>query len=412
MDSQHRDNEGHSLHDHNDHHALMMQDFKKRFFVSIIPTVIILVFSPMIQEFLGLSDVLGFPGDQWVLFAFSSFVFFYGGWPFLNGAYQEVWDKKPGMMLLIALAISVAYFYSSVVLFGIEGRLFFWELATLVLIMLVVLSIEMPSGMSSSRALEELAKLMPQTAHRLKEDGSIEDVKISALQNGDHLVIKPGEKLPADGEVTEGSTQVNESLLTGESKPVSKEVGNEVIGGSINKEGSVTIKVTKTGDESFLSQVITLVEDAQKSKSQTQNFADHAAAWLTLIAIISGAITLFAWSFWSSHEFVVAVERMVTVMVMTCLHALGLAIPRVVALSTCKAANKGFLIRNRNVFEQARNIEAVVFDKTGTLTKGEFGVTDVISFGGDYSEDDLLKWAASVEIRSEHAIAQGIVGAA
>ncbi len=399
-------------HEHHDHHAHMLNDFKKRFFVSIIPTIFILALSPMIQEFLGLEDTLAFPGDIWLLFVISTFVFFYGGWPFLKGAYDEIRKTEPGMMTLIGLAITVAYVYSSVVVFGVEGKLFYWELATLVLIMLVGHWIEMRSVMSASRALEELAKLMPDIAHHLKEDGSTEEVRISELQNGDRLIIKPGEKIPADGKVIDGSTQINESLLTGESKPISKETGDEVIGGSINKEGSITIKVTKTGDESFLSQVIALVEDAQQSKSQTQNIANRAAAWLTLVAIAAGALTLFGWTFWSSQDFAFAIERTVTVMVITCPHALGLAIPLVVAVSTSKAANNGFLIRDRNVFEQARNIEAIVFDKTGTLTKGEFGVTDIKTFTQSYSKDELLKLAASVEMRSEHSIALGILSAA
>lgn len=411
MDYKHVESEQQG-HEEHGHHTHMLNDFKKRFFVSIIPTIIILALSPMIQEFLGLGDTLAFPGDTWVLFAFSTFIFFYGGWPFLKGAYSELRDWEPGMMVLIGLAISVAYGYSTLVVFGVEGKLFYWELATLVLIMLAGHWIEMRSVMSASRALEELAKLMPDIAHRLKEDGSTEDVKVSELQNGDRLIIKPGEKIPADGEVIEGSTQVNESLLTGESKPVSKEAGDEVIGGAINEEGSITVKVTKTGDESFLSQVIALVEDAQQSKSKTQNIANRAAAWLTLVAIAAGALTLFGWTFWSSQDFVFAIERTVTVMVITCPHALGLAIPLVVAVSTSRAASSGFLIRDRNVFENARNIDAIVFDKTGTLTKGEFGVTDIKTFTQNYSKDELLKLAASVETRSEHSIALGIVSAA
>jgi Cu2+-exporting ATPase len=398
-------------HKHHNHHEHMLHDFKKRFFVSILPTIIILVLSPMVQQFLGLGDALSFRGDSWVLFAFSSFVFFYGGRPFLKGAYGEIKEWRPGMMVLIALAISVAYVYSSVVVFGVEGKLFYWELATLVLIMLAGHWIEMRSVMSASGALEELAKLMPDIAHRLKKDGSTEDVKLSELQNGDKLIIKPGEKIPADGEVVDGSTKVNESLLTGESKPVAKETGDEMIGGSVNEEGSVTVKVTKTGDESFLSQVIALVEDAQQSKSKTQNIANRAAAWLTLIAILAGLLTLFGWTFLSTHEFVFAIERTVTVMVITCPHALGLAIPLVVAVSTSKAANNGFLIRDRTVFEYARNIDAIIFDKTGTLTKGEFGVTNIIPFTQNYSKNKLLKFAASVETRSEHSIARGIVEA-
>lgn len=399
------------MHTHS-HHSHMLDDFKKRFLISILPTIFILALSPMIQEFLGLEETLAFPGDVWILFALSSFVYFYGGWPFLKGAFDELKGREPGMMTLIGLAISVAYIYSSAVVFGLEGKLFFWELATLVLIMLAGHWIEMRSVMSASRALEELAKLMPETAHRLKEDGTTEDVSLKELRNGDRLIVKPGEKIPADGEVTEGSTQVNESLLTGESKPVSKESGDEVIGGSINGEGSITVEVTKTGEDSFLSQVISLVEEAQQSKSRTQNLANRAAAWLTFVALGAGALTLFAWSFWSTQDFVFAIERTVTVMVITCPHALGLAIPLVVSVSTSQAAQHGFLIRNRTAFEQARELDAIIFDKTGTLTRGEFGVTDIKVFGDSYSEGELLKLAASLETRSEHSIARGIVSAA
>ncbi|WP_445665194.1 copper-translocating P-type ATPase [Fodinibius sp. AD559] len=411
MDQEHHQQKESHDEGHHDHHAHMLDDFKKRFFISLLPTALILLLSPMIQEFMGIAGQLDFTGDISLLFLLSTFVFFYGGWPFLKGAYDEISDKQPGMMTLIGLAITVAYGYSSTVVFGLEGKLFFWELATLVLIMLAGHWIEMRSVMSASRALEELAKLMPDTAHRLKDDGSTEEVPLKELQNGDRLVIKPGEKIPADGEVMEGSTQVNESLLTGESKPVSKEEGDEVIGGAINREGSITIKVTKTGEDSFLSQVISLVEEAQESKSKTQNLANRAAAWLTFAALGAGALTLFGWTFWSSQDFVFAIERTVTVMVITCPHALGLAIPLVVSVSTSRAANEGFLIRNRTAFEQARNVDAIIFDKTGTLTKGEFGVTNIRLFTENYSEDELLKLAASIETRSEHSIAQGIVEA-
>jgi Cu2+-exporting ATPase len=412
MDHQTDQRDHSSDHEHQDHHAHMMKDFKKRFWVTVLPTALILLLSPMIQEFLGLGGQLSFAGDTLVLFLLSTFVYFYGGWPFLKGAYDEITDKQPGMMTLIGLAISVAYGYSAAVVLGLSGRLFFWELATLVLIMLAGHWIEMRSVMSASRALEELAKLMPETAHRLNEDGTTEEIKLDELTNGDKLVIKPGEKVPADGEVVDGETQVNESLLTGESKPVSKEEGDEVIGGAINKEGSISIKVTKAGDDSFLSQVITLVEEAQQSKSQTQDLANRAAAWLTFVALSAGALTLFGWAFWSSHDFVFAIERTVTVMVITCPHALGLAIPLVIAVSTSKAASHGFLIRNRTAFEQARTLDAIIFDKTGTLTEGAFGVTDIRMFGNRFSEKELLTLAASLETRSEHSIAKGIVEAA
>ncbi|MCW9707527.1 copper-translocating P-type ATPase [Fodinibius salsisoli] len=397
--------------EHHDHHTHMLQEFKKRFFVSALPTILILLLSPMIQEFLGIGDQLHFQGDMAVLFLLSTFVYVYGGWPFLKGVYDEIKDKQPGMMTLIGLAITVAYVYSTAVVFGLSGKLFYWELATLVLIMLAGHWIEMRSVMSASRALEELAKLMPDTAHRLKDDGSTEEVGLDELRSGDKLVIKPGEKVPADGEVVDGKTQVNESLLTGESKPVSKKEGDEVIGGAINEEGSITVKVTKTGDESFLSQVISLVEQAQQSKSRTQNLANRAAAWLTFVALGAGALTLFGWSFWSSQDFVFAIERTVTVMVITCPHALGLAIPLVIAVSTSRAASHGFLIRNRTAFEQARTLDAIIFDKTGTLTKGEFGVTDIRMFSETFSKKELLTLAASLETRSEHSIAQGIVEA-
>ncbi|MDX1672011.1 MAG: copper-translocating P-type ATPase [Balneolaceae bacterium] len=407
----HSNHNGGDDHDHHDHHAHMVRDFKKRFFISLIPTVPILVLSPLIQEFIGIQGQLDFTGDMFVLFALSTFVFFYGGWPFLKGGYDELKEKQPGMMTLIGLAIVVAYGYSSAVVFGVPGKVFFWELVTLVDIMLVGHWIEMRSVMSASRALEELAALLPNDAHRLNDDGTTEDVPVDQLEVGDRLIVKPGEKVPADGEVVEGSTSVNESLLTGESKPVSKEKGDEVIGGSVNQEGSITVEVQKLGDDSFVSQVISLVEQAQQSKSKTQNLANRAAAWLTLVALTAGALTMFAWLVWSTQDFVFAIERTVTVMVITCPHALGLAIPLVVAVSTGKAANNGFLIRDRTAFEQARNIDAIIFDKTGTLTKGEFGVTEVLSFGDSYADDEILKLAASLESRSEHSIAQGIVSA-
>ncbi|MGM0547215.1 MAG: heavy metal translocating P-type ATPase, partial [Bacteroidota bacterium] len=396
---------------HQGHHAAMAEDFKRRFWISLIVTIPIIVLSHMIQGFLGLGDSLQFEGDLYISFVLSSFVFFYGGWPFLTGLKDELSEKEPGMMTLIGLAISVAYIYSSLVVFGVEGEVFFWELATLVDIMLVGHWIEMRSVMSASKALEELAKLMPGEAHRITDNGDIEDIPLEELQVGDKVLIKPGEKVPADGAVVEGNSSVNESLMTGESKPVSKEEGDEVIGGSVNGKGSLTIEVEKTGDDSFLSQVIELVKQAQESKSKTQDLANRAAFWLTLIALGAGALTFFGWTFWSSQDFVFALERTVTVMVITCPHALGLAVPLVVAVSTSLAAQNGFLIRNRTAFEQAREMDAVIFDKTGTLTEGQFGVTDVLTFTDSYDENELLKLAASVEQNSEHPLAEGILEA-
>lgn len=389
----------------------MVRDFKKRFWISLIVTLPILALSPMIQSFLGIEGALSFPGDTIVSFLLSTFVFFYGGWPFLKGGYDELSQKNPGMMTLIGLAITVAYGYSSMVVFGLEGKVFFWELATLVDIMLVGHWIEMRSVMSASRALEELAKLMPTEAHVVQEDGSTRDLPLEELTVGTKVLVKPGEKIPADGVVLKGQSSVNESLMTGESKPVSKSQDDEVIGGAVNGEGSLTVEVQRTGEDSFLSQVIDLVRQAQESKSRTQDLANRAAFWLTIIAIAAGGITFFVWTFFTSHDFVFALERTVTVMVITCPHALGLAVPLVVAVSTSMAARNGFLIRNRSAFELARNLDAVIFDKTGTLTRGEFGVTDILTFNEDYDRDGLLHLAAALEQHSEHPIAQGIVAA-
>ncbi len=411
QDHQHDHHSKHEHGDHHDHHAHMVEDFKNRFWISLIVTVPILLLSHMLQELVGLGTSLQFAGDLYISFLLSSFVFFYGGWPFLKGLVQEVKKKEPGMMTLIGIAITVAYAYSTVVVFGVEGEVFFWELATLVDIMLVGHWIEMRSVMSASRALEELAKLMPSEAHRINENGSTEDIPLKQLQTGNRLLVKPGEKIPADGTVLEGKSSVNESLMTGESKPVSKDKGDELIGGSVNGEGSLTIEVEKTGDDSFLSQVIELVKQAQESKSRTQDLANRAAFWLTFIALGAGTLTFFGWIFWSSQSFVFALERTVTVMVITCPHALGLAVPLVVAVSTSLAARNGFLIRNRAAFEQARSIDALIFDKTGTLTKGEFGVTNILTFNDTFEDKELLKIAASVEQNSEHPLAKGILAA-
>ena len=394
---------------HYDHHAHMVVDFRKRFWISLLLTIPILLLSPMIQTFIGLGESLRFPGDLFLAFLFSSAVFFYGGYPFLKGIYDELKMLKPGMMTLIAIAISVAYFYSSAVVFGLSGKIFFWELATLIDIMLLGHWIEMKSVMGASRALEELAKLMPSDAHKILPDGSIQDIPLNQLKASDRVLVKPGEKLPADGEVLEGETSVNEAMLTGESKPVSKKIGTQVIGGSINGEGSITIEVQKTGKDSFLSQVIDLVRQAQESKSKTQDLANRAAVWLTLLALGGGMITLFIWLVIMRQDFAFALERTVTVMVITCPHALGLAVPLVVAVSTAISARNGLLIRNRAAFETARNIQAIIFDKTGTLTEGKFGVTEIVILNGEMDEKQMLTYAASVEVHSEHPIAKGIV---
>ena len=315
---------------HENHHAMMAADFRQRFWISLILTVPILILSPMLQSLFGLTQVISFPGDHYVLLAFSSAIYFYGGKPFLTGLYDEIKEQQPGMMTLIGMAISVAYFYSAAVALGLAGKVFFWELATLIDIMLLGHWIEMKSVMGASQALNELVKLMPTEAHRLEEDGSTKDVPVDQLEKGDRFVVKPGEKIPTDGTVREGSSRVDESMVTGESRPVRKEEGEEVIGGTINGDGTLTVEAEKVGEETFLSQVIETVRAAQESKSRSQGLADRAAFWLTVIAVTVGVITLASWLLLGA-PFVDAMERMVTVMVITCPHALGLAIPLVVA---------------------------------------------------------------------------------
>ncbi len=394
-------------HDHASHHAQMAADFKRRFWICLVLSIPIIVLSPMLQGLVGVREMLDFPGDSYLQLALSSAVFFYGGWPFLTGLVREVRNKEPGMMTLIAIAITVAYAYSAVVVLGVPGRVFFWELATLVDVMLLGHWVEMRSVMGASRALEELAKLMPSEAHRLDEDGSIEDVPVTELEAGDRVVVKPGEKIPVDGEVVEGRTSVNESLLTGETKPVEKEEGDEVVGGAVNGDSAITVEVQKTGEETYLSQVVEMVRKAQESRSRSQDLANKAAFWLTIVALSVGFVTLGAWLM-TGKEFVFALERMVTVMVITCPHALGLAVPLVVAVSTALAAGHGLLIRDRSAFERARNIQAIVFDKTGTLTEGRFGVARSLTLG-DLDEHEALRLAAGLESHSEHPIAAGIV---
>ncbi|MHA6258492.1 copper-translocating P-type ATPase [Sporosarcina sp. CAU 1771] len=394
--------EGH--HNHHDHHAHMVEDFKKRFFISLIVTVPILILSPMIQMFLVVD--WRFTGDLYILFALSTFVFFYGGWPFLTGSKDELKDKTPGMMTLITLAITVAYVYSTAAIFGFAENDFFWELATLVVIMLLGHWIEMRSVMGASKALEELAKLMPSEAHLIDEEGNITEVDVTELKQGDRVLVKPGEKVPVDGQILEGKSTIDESMLTGESVPVEKEAGLEAIGGSINGEGSLVITVMKTGSETYLSQVITLVREAQESKSRAQDLANRAAKWLFYGALAAGLLTFIIWIS-LGYPVSFAMERMVTVLIIACPHALGLAAPLVVAVSTSIAAKNGLLIRNRAAFEGARNIEAVVFDKTGTLTKGEFGVTNIHT-SKDFSEEDVISYAAAVEAQSQHPLAKGV----
>lgn len=417
-----QDNEDHSKMDHSktdhhdhgsvpmgmaghDHHKMMIEDFKKRFWISLVLTIPILVFSPMIQGFLGFDWLL--PGNAYILFGLSTIVYFYGGWPFLKGLKDELSQGAPGMMTLISMAISVAYFYSSATVFGLEGMDFFWELATLIDIMLLGHWLEMKSVLGASKALQLLVSMMPSEAHRVTGD-SVEDVKLEDLQKDDIILIKPGEKVPADGIIVKGESYLNESMLTGESKPVKKGLENKVIGGSLNGNGSLKVKVEHTGKDSYLNKVITLVQEAQKSKSKMQNLSDRAAKWLTYVALAIGFGTLATWLI-LGFPFVYALERMVTVMVIACPHALGLAIPLVVAISTAVSAQNGLLIRNRTAFEESRKISALLFDKTGTLTKGDFGVTRVESVDKKYESAEVLRLASALEQSSEHPIAVGII---
>jgi P-type Cu2+ transporter len=397
---------GHGGHEH----AGMVADFRRRFWVSLALTVPVLLLAEMIQHWLGIHGRLAFPGDRWVEFTLATAIYLYGGWPFLTGLVSELRARRPGMMTLVALAITVAFGYSGLVVLGLPGSVFFWETATLIDLMLLGHWIEMRSVMGASAALEKLVALMPADAHRLSDDGAIRDVPVSALAPGDRVVVKPGERFPADGRLVEGRTTVNQAALTGESTPAEKGEGDDVIGGAVNGESAVTVEVGRTGEESYLAQVVEMVRQAQESRSRTQDLADRAAFWLTLLALAAGAVTLTAWLL-TGRPFAFALERMVTVMVITCPHALGLAIPLVVAVSTSLSARRGLLIRSRSAFERARTLDAIVFDKTGTLTEGRFGVSDVAALG-DRTENDVLRLAASVESRSEHPIAAGIVRAA
>ncbi|NOY47304.1 MAG: cadmium-translocating P-type ATPase [Chlorobi bacterium] len=388
-----------------DHHKMMVKDFRKRFWVTTVISIPILFFSPMIQGFFGYDYLL--PGNPYYLFALSSFVYFWGAWPFLKGFYGEMKTKGAGMMTLISMAISVAYFYSTATVFGLKGEDFFWELSTLIVIMLLGHWLEMKSVLGASKALQLLVSMLPSEAHKVIGD-TIEDVKLDDLIKNDIILIKPGEKVPADGVITEGSSYLNESMLTGESKPVKKELDDKVIGGSINGNSTLKVKVVHTGKDSYLNKVIKMVDEAQRTKSKMQNLSDKAAKWLTYIALTIGFVTLTIWLV-LGFPFVYALERMVTVMVIACPHALGLAIPLVVAISTAVSAQNGLLIRNRTAFEESRKISAILFDKTGTLTKGDFGVTRIESVDDAYSVNEVLRLSSALEQSSEHPIAVGII---
>jgi len=393
---------GHAGHDH---HAMMIADFKKRFYVVLALTIPIMLLSEMIQHWLGVH--WAFTGSKYILFALSTIVYVYGGYPFLKGLVEVVKTKNPGMMFLIGFAITVAYSYSVAVVFGLEGMDFFWELATLILIMLLGHWIEMKSVAGASRELELLVQLMPDTAHMVMPN-MVHEVKTDTLVAGDMILVKPGEKVAADGVIAEGESYLDESMLTGESKPVKKSIGDTVIAGAINGNGAIKLTVSHAAKDSYLSRVIKLVDDAQKSKSKTQLLANTAAKWLTIIALVAGIATFLYW--WLNGQSIAfAMERMVTVIVICCPHALGLAVPLVVAKSTALSAKHGLLIKNRTAFENARKITTIVFDKTGTLTVGKFAVSKIVAVQKTASENELLRLAAALEQKSEHPIATGIM---
>jgi Cu2+-exporting ATPase len=382
-------------------HMIHIAMYKTRFFVCLFLTVPVLVLSGAVQS--TLHYTLALPYQMYVLLILCAIIYVYGGWPFLKGLTQEIRNLQPGMMTLIATAISVAFFFSVATVFVPVGSDFFWELATLIDVMLLGHWIEARSILGASRALEELVKIMPTAAHLLK-DGEIEDVSVSQLKADDLILVRPGEKIPSDAIVVDGESFVNDALLTGESKPVHKAKQSQVIGGAINGDGALTVKVERTGKETYLAQVIKLVRKAQESRSRTQDLANRAAALLFYVAVIVGAITYGVWALIGNAQF--AITRSVTVLVIACPHALGLAIPLVVALSTSITSKRGILIRDRKAFETVKDVNAVVFDKTGTLTTGQFGVSDLVPY---IPEDTFLRLTASIEKNSEHIIAKTIV---
>ncbi len=409
----HEIHESHETHeDHGPHqdHTGHEEMFRKRFWVVLVLSIPVVIFSPAIQGWLGFSTP-EFPGSQLIVPVLSIAIFIYGGLPFLRMAVPEIQARSPGMMTLISLAISVAFVYSIAATIFDLGEPFYWELVTLITIMLLGHWMEMRSVRQASGALDELAKLMPDTAERIANDGKSEVVKVSKLRSGDLVLIRPGNSIPADGEVVEGNSKINESMITGESMPVKKAPGTQVIGGTINAgSGSLRVRVTATGDETTLSGIMRLVSEAQASKSRTQLLADKAAGILFYAAIAAAFITLVVWTIAVGFNNV-TLGRVVTVLVIACPHALGLAVPLVVAITTAMSANNGILVRDRRAMESARQIDVVIFDKTGTLTKGEQGLVDMAVSEG-VSDDKALALAAAIEGDSEHIIARAIVEAA
>jgi P-type Cu2+ transporter len=399
------DHAGHEGHDKHAGHSVTM--FRDRFWISLALTIPTLVWGHMLQRAFGYHAPM-FPGAMWIPPIFGTAVFLYGGRVFIQGAIRELKDRVPGMMTLIALAIAVAFVFSAVVTLGFPGMPLWEELSTLVTIMLLGHWIEMRSISQAEGALRELAKLLPDTATRVVGDAT-EEVPIGALKGGDIVLVRPGAGIPADGVVHDGMSAVNESMITGESRPVEKKPADKVIAGTVNGTGSLRVEVTATGEHTALAGIMRLVGEAQRSRSRAQALADRAAFALTLIALGAAAVTLVTWLVLRPGDPAFAIERMVTVLVIACPHALGLAIPLVIAISTTLGVRSGLLVRDRRGLEEARNLTAVVFDKTGTLTKGEFGVVDIATVGGELEPNDALRFAAAVELDSEHTIAQGIV---
>ncbi|WP_436926616.1 heavy metal translocating P-type ATPase [Halosimplex amylolyticum] len=410
----HGGHDGHDGHDgHGDGggmHAGHEAMFRRRFFVSTLLSIPVLLYSEALRSWIGFPAPPSFPGSEWINPVFAVVVFAYGGVPFLRMAAPELRDRSPGMMTLISMAITVAFVYSLAGVVFPTTAAFFWELVTLIDVMLLGHWIEMRSVRRASSALDELAKLMPDTAERITDGGDTEEVPVGALVEGDLVLVRPGASVPADGVVAEGDSDVNESMITGESKPVSKEPGDEVIGGTVNGDGSLRVRIDATGEETTLAGIMRLVEEAQSSESRTQVLADRAAGWLFYVALGAAVVTAIAWTVAVSFDATV-IERVVTVLVIACPHALGLAIPLVVAINTSLAARNGMLVRDRIAMEEARNLDTIIFDKTGTLTEGEHGVVDVATVDG-VDEDEALSLAAAVEGDSEHMIARAIREAA
>jgi Cu2+-exporting ATPase len=397
-----------AAHGHDKHAGHSVAMFRRKFWISLILTIPAVIWGEMIPRMLGFTPP-AFPGSRWIPLVFGSLVFFYGGWVFIQGAWRELADKKPGMMTLISLAISVAFVFSVAVSFGASGMPLWWELSSLVTIMLLGHWMEMRSISQAQGALKELAKLLPNTATRFT-DGRMEEVPVGELHDGDLVLIRPGASVPADGVVREGRTSLNESMITGESRPVSKDVGDAVIAGTVNGDGSLRVEVTRTGDRTALAGIMRLVEDAQTSRSRAQVLADRAAFWLTFVALAAAVVTAVAWVI-AKAPGSYTVERVVTVLVIACPHALGLAVPLVVALSTTLGARNGLLVRDRRGLEEARLVTAAVFDKTGTLTLGQHRVVAMRTADG-IAEDDALRLAAAVEQDAEHPVARAIVASA